>query len=410
MKSKRFNRLRFSQFEFFCGLGIALLFSAFIYLDHWGINWAWLHTFLALSAFFYLLKTSQGALLVAGFFIGVFWFYWVGYSFRYVDMAWVVPFVALFFGLVFALPFWLIGFTPNPLYRALWFWLLSYYEPFYFNWFKPELLFIDSFLGIERWQYGLVLLSLALFLLLKKYPLRWAMPFLLLFTLSNHSQNLKPLPFSLARFDTKIEQNEKWNPALLDHFIAMNFALIDRAIKEKKDVVLLPESTFPLFLNQDPKTLSALKKRSYLIDIVAGSLYYQDNKPYNATYFFHQGNVEVAKKMVLVPFGEYIPLPKFLRTFINNLIFQNGEDYIPAKAPSDFIIKGTKVRNAICYEATTEAIYKDNPKFIFASSNNGWFTPSIEPTLQRLLMRLYAMRHKSIIIHSANASQGEIIH
>lgn len=410
MKNKRFARLRFSQFDFFCGLGIALLFSAFIYLEHWGISWPWLNTILGLIAFYYLLKTSQGSLMVAGFFIAVFWFYWIGFSFRYVDMSWVIPFIALIFGLVFALPFWLIGFTENPLYRAVWFWLLSYYEPFYFNWFKPELLFVDSFLGTLRWQYGVILLTIALFLLIKKHRIRWAIPFILLFALANPHIQPQALPFKVARFDTDIAQDQKWLPQNQQQFIDMNFALIAKAIEANKALMILPESTFPLFLNTQTALMDRLKKLSYNIKIVAGSLYYENNKPYNATYYFSSGHVQVAKKMVLVPFGEYIPLPKFLRSYINNLIFQEGEDYVPASHPTDFDINGTRVRNAICYEATTEAIYKGNPKYIFAISNNAWFVPSIEPTLQRLLMSLLARRHHTLIYHSVNGSRGGIIY
>jgi apolipoprotein N-acyltransferase len=46
---------------------------------------------------------------------------------------------------------------------------------------------------------------------------------------------------------------------------------------------------------------------------------------------------------------------------------------------------------------------------MIAISNNGWFHPSIEPTLQKLLMRFYAKKHHSIIYHSANMGGTGII-
>jgi apolipoprotein N-acyltransferase len=54
-------------------------------------------------------------------------------------------------------------------------------------------------------------------------------------------------------------------------------------------------------------------------------------------------------------------------------------------------------------------MYRDAPPYMIAISNNGWFTPSIEPTLQKLLMRLYAKRYGKIVWHSANESVSEVI-
>lgn len=59
---------------------------------------------------------------------------------------------------------------------------------------------------------------------------------------------------------------------------------------------------------------------------------------------------------------------------------------------------------AICYEATREEFYQDFPKYLIALSNNAWFVPSIEPTLQRLLMLYFAKNYGTTIFHSSNAS------
>jgi len=113
--------------------------------------------------------------------------------------------------------------------------------------------------------------------------------------------------------------------------------------------------------------------------------------------------------MVLVPFGEYIPLPQLLKDFINQTFFLGASDFIKAKNPTDFFIHGIKFRNAICYEATSKELYADNPKFMIAISNNAWFAPSIEPTLQKLLIRYYGKIHNTIIFHSANYQGTGII-
>ncbi|MDU9800000.1 apolipoprotein N-acyltransferase, partial [Helicobacter pylori] len=42
-------------------------------------------------------------------------------------------------------------------------------------------------------------------------------------------------------------------------------------------------------------------------------------------------------------------------------------------------------------------------------SNNAWFSPSIEPTLQRTLLKYYARRYGKIILHSTNFSTSYIL-
>ena len=98
------------------------------------------------------------------------------------------------------------------------------------------------------------------------------------------------------------------------------------------------------------------------------------------------------------------------RLFINDLFYNGAKDYEVALKPTTFNIKNEKFRNAICYEATSDEIYKDlDSKYIIVSSNNAWFTPSIEPTLQKLLLKYYAKKYKVLIYHSTNMSKNMLI-
>ena len=77
----------------------------------------------------------------------------------------------------------------------------------------------------------------------------------------------------------------------------------------------------------------------------------------------------------------------FLVDLINNIFYGGASDYSKASNATDFLIKGEKFRNAICYEATTDKIFENlgDTKYMMVISNNAWFIPSIEPTLQHLL-------------------------
>ena len=386
---------------------LALCFSAFIYLFHFGYTPYLLNTILGLYAFYLLFKSNRKTLFFAGFFIGFLWFYWIGFSFIYYDMTWAVPLNALGFALIYGFIFWLISWPSNPLWRVVTLFLLSLFEPFDYNWLQPELLFVHSYFGIEKWQYLLILFSLSLFVYFKKNALALV---LLLPALSFSTPQVVELPLNIELHQTNLDQTKKWNSFYIPQTIKENFEAIDKAIANKKKLIILPESAFPLFLNRHPKIIKELKRRSAIISIVTGSLLYENGHNYNASYLFQNTEMHIAKKMILVPFGEYIPLPSFLARPINEAVFGGAVDYLSASKPTDFEIKGTVFRNAICYEATCHEMYIDQPKFIIATSNNAWFMPSIEPTLQRLLMQFYATKNNTIILHSANAAGGGIVY
>ena len=393
--------------------GIALLLSLFIYTEHFGFTSLALNTLAALGGFYLLLSQKSRVVVFSGGFIGLLWFYWIGYSFEYYHVGWMLPLITLFFILLYALFFGVLGLTNNPLYRAIMLFILSYVEPMDWNWLQLELPFINSYLGVEKWQYALILAGLSLVLFLSRRqgnrPYTF-IPLLLIFGAVNFSTpSYTPPPLKIKLYAPTLLQEEKWLKSNRQKIINENMKVIYQASKEGYDLVVLPESAFPLFLNQNRVLLERLKRYSYKIDIITGALYVEDHLHYNVSYHFSKGKVEIAKKLVLVPFGEYIPLPDFLRDWVNATFFDGSADFLTAKAPTDFLIKGVRFRNAICYEATCEEIYEGDPDYLIAISNNGWFYPSIEPTLQKLLMQFYAKKHHSMIYHSANMGGDGIV-
>lgn len=386
----------------------ALSFSGFIYFEYFHLPASFLNTLNALLAISLLLTGTKRAILMSGFFIGLLWFYWIGYSFQYYGMSWMVPLVSLGFGFVYLLFFGTLALTYNVYLRAIILFILSFVAPFYFNWMQIELIFVNSYFGVEKWQYIIILLSLSLTLTLPK-PLRFFTPLLLIFALNFNQVAPKQIPLKIKLVSTDIPQELKWLPQMRHKITLNNLANIDKAIKDGYELVVLPESAFTMFLNQHPDVVSALQARSYKIAILTGALYDENGQHYNVSYLFHNGKIDIAKKMVLVPFGEYIPLPKFMRRTINDTFFNGASDYLSANKPTDFVIKNTRFRNAICYEATTPEIYQDNPKCVIAMSNNAWFTPSIEPTLQALLLKYYAHKNNTRIYHVTNGSGSSII-
>jgi apolipoprotein N-acyltransferase len=394
------------------GFLVALLLSLFIYLHYFNLTNPYflksITTISALFAFYIILRTSKEVLFWIGAFSGLLWFYWIGFSFRYYDMLFALPLMALVLAIVYGLIFWFIGIF-SPIIRALLLLLLSHIHPLNFNWFIPELSLIDSFFGIQKWQFALLLLALALSIMIK-HPLRYLTLTIMIAALNFTKPTPLPLPqqrIYLSALHTP--QRLKWQESYKEESIQINLNIIYDAIIKKYDIVLLSESAFALFLNKDEGLLKKLLTLSKEITIVTGALYFDGKNSYNATYYFINGSFQVANKVVLVPFGEEIPLPKFISRVINDIVYNGADDYIAASKPSDIMIKGERFRNAICYEATREELFVGNPKFMLAISNNAWFTPSIEPTLQKLLLRYFSRLHHTVIFHSANMGENAVI-
>jgi len=394
--------------EITLGILTALLFSGFIYFEEYSLTNKFINTLFGLSSLALFLYIPKRSILIAGFLIGFLWFYWIGYSFKYQDVGYMTPIVTIGFGFIYLLFFAPLAVTNKPYIRAILLFSLSFFEPFDFNWLQIELIFVDSYIGIFKYQLALVLFALSTPSLLDG-KFKYTPLLTLLLALNFSTPQKKEMPLKIKLVATEIKQEYKWKREALRPTINLIYKEINKAIFQGYDVVVLPESVFPLYMNRNISLLNSLLTLSEKITIVAGALYREKNLKYNVTYMFQKGNYQIAKKVTLVPFGEYIPLPSFAKKFINDLFFSGSSDFIGAKKPTDFMIKGIKFRNAICYEATCQEIYDGDVKYVIAISNNAWFTPSIEPTLQKLLMKFYAHKNNVTIYHSANIKGSGVI-
>ena len=420
--------------------------SAFVYLDATGWSNPWIETPLALLFFWLLLFGDPRLWAWTGFFLGLFWFHWIGVSFLHYGHPWAIPFVDLAVAFTYALLFWILARFAEFLTRhiprllqktfniqhptsnihssypkAILLWGMSYIHPFGFDWFKPELALVHTPFGIDKAHFAALLPALLFFesfLHSTKLKNPQKSLFSLLLSLLFLWLSLAPAKILVLSDDpegrialagTRIPVEAKWNP---DNFLREYRTVleqIDRAIAAGKKAVLLPESVLPVFLNREPRILDALKRRSQKIDIVLGALYSLRGQNRNSAYWFHRGRYQVADKIVLVPFGEANPLPSWAGRWVNAIFFDGAPDYLPARHPTDFHIDGRAYRAAVCYEGTSERLYADRPARILMMSNNGWFTPSIEATLQRLLLEYYSRKYGTTIYHAVNMGPSYVV-
>lgn len=224
----------------------------------------------------------------------------------------------------------------------------------------------------------------------------------------------------IAIVESAINQDVKWEIATIEAVRDGVLGAVDFAIAQRKELIVFPETILPLVLNEPQSfqrsMILALLEKSAQITIVLGAFSQQDSFDTNAmpevrnsTYVFSNGKMRILHKVILAPFGEKIPLPDMLAKPLYKLFFGIDVPLGQAEKPQDFEALGRIWRNAICYEGTSKLLYANAPQYLMMMSNNAWFYPSIEPYLQRVLLKYYARKFGTLIVHSANFSNAMVI-
>lgn len=370
---------------------------------------------LALSVWLLIPKALKGYF---GFFAGLFLFYWVGLSFRYSAFPFLIPFVWLGVGFVYAVLFYVALFFTARIYRILSLLVLGVIAPFGFDWFVPQAFFAYSIFGVTVWQFLALLCGIAL-LLPSSNTSKQRIVFgvvMLCVGIDFGTKYAPPDPFledQIALVQSNIPQDLKWQENTLQYTIESVFDTIDSAIAHSKQMIIFPETILPFILNsENPLEQSVQQKLLTLskdIVIVLGAFSEQNLAFHNSTYIFANAKMQILNKVILAPFGERIPLPDFLAKPLYKVFFGLEEGLASANVPQNFTALGRLWRNAICYEGTSRKLYTSAPPYLVMISNNGWFHPSIEPYLQRVLLKYYARLYGTTILHAVNRSDSGII-
>lgn len=399
-----------SIFKIIKAFFIAFFISNSIYLSFFeGIIIELFSPFLTIYGFVLLLRSDKMGYFWTGFFLGILWFFWLSLSSIYFGLSYIIPFEILGIGLFYGLLFRICFAFKYDFLRLCGIFLISFIHVLGFDWLNWGVLSVYGF--FESSTKGVICMFLIAYFYHERYISRYykiAIILALFFVGMQYKDiEFKSLNADVALVQTNISQDQKYlsQNQTIEANKLVNEVL--KAIEAKKEVVVLPESAFAFELKQAFSGFyyERLKELSKDIIIITGAFNAQNKDFYNSTYVFKDGEVKIFNKHYLVPFGEELPI---FKDFIRTYLLPNMGEFSRGEKLNHYELFGQKITNAICYEATKEALYKES-EVIIAISNNAWFDGFVEPSLQKLLIKFYASKYGVSVYHATNQEFTTII-
>ena len=225
---------------------------------------------------------------------------------------------------------------------------------------------------------------------------------------------------SVGLIQGNIASGDKWDP-YAESAIDVYLELSQEAVNQGAcDVILWPETVITYAVKNYPSVAGQI---SYFaeennVHVFVGTFEKDGENSYNAvTCFFPDGTTEEFPycKQRLVPFGEFLPMEGFIRTFLPTLSDLNLFDD-PLTAGEDSAILSTpygKIGRLICfdsiYENLTRKSVADGAEIILLSTNDSWYLDSPAVYQHNAHAQLRAVESGRTILRAANTGISSII-
>lgn len=366
----------------------------------------WFNSVLGLLSVWVFLSVKKDLKWAFGFWVGILWFYWIGFSFEYFGFAYLIPLIAVAVACIYMVILALSLWSEDLIYRGVWLLVLSYIHPFGFDWLVVDSFFAYSYFGVEKYEFALIILGI---ILLK--GLRWRIfgVLSLAMALDIASAKAESVPFDVGLIESHYSQDFKWQRENAREMTEELVRRIEEEIGREKSLIILPETAFP-FVIEGSAYFERLRELSKKATLVVGSMRRGEGGVYNSIYVFANQKVQIIDKVILAPFGEKIPLPQWIAKNLESVFLgEGGVKILSGNAFGEFEFGGEKIRAVVCYEGTSPKAYELAPKYMIVISNNAWFGSSIESSLQKNLMKYYARKNHTTIFHASNGSRSFVI-
>lgn len=375
--------------------------------------------------FIYVIEKSEPQHIVIYSLVGGFTFFltilfWIGYVSKLGLLA-LLAYLSIYWGIfgylgkkLFAKPFrfltlpslWIIlEFIRENVWSGFGWAILGYSQ--YKNIFLIQTV---DLLGTKFISWLIILSNIVFFEIFRKKKIFIVEPilFLILITFSiDYSQyklnNLKETAsLNLSLVQPNVPQSVKWNPSYSEVILKKLQNL--GKMSSPDSLVIYPEASYPFVINTDNYAEFSRLFRDIGRDVLVGGVEKGKEKFYNVALFLdEQGRViKKYRKLKLVPFGEYVPLRKFLK-FIN--VLNTIGDISPGESKEKFEYNNKTFSVLICFEDVFPLLVREFAKevdFLVNITNDAWFYGEPQASQHLAIMCLRAIENRISIVRVAN--------
>lgn len=220
-----------------------------------------------------------------------------------------------------------------------------------------------------------------------------------------------------------VDQSLKWDEKFRDKTVSIYKELSRKAASEGARLVVWPETAVPFFLSDrsdDPKNAAVREiTKEAGIYVLTGSPSYNYNLParkvdyFNSAYVFSPAGDVLGRydKVHLVPFGEYVPMKRFL-PFITKLTAGVG-DFVPGPGPLPITFDGNGAGVIICFEAIFPEISRrevaNGATILVNLTNDAWFGRTSAPYQHFGMSVVRAVENRVYLLRAANTGISAIV-
>ncbi len=217
---------------------------------------------------------------------------------------------------------------------------------------------------------------------------------------------------SVAVIQPNISQEMKWQESAKMIIIAKQIALTKKAAEHEPDLIIWPETSYPDYLWDERQLFTQVQAfvRRIKIPLLLGSVIKEDEDYYNTAILLSEDAdiVEIYRKVHLVPFGEFIPLRRFLPLLSDVL---NIGDFTRGEKRTVFpFSSGNKSGGLfsvlICFEDTvarlSRGFVREGAQVLVNMTNDAWFGDTKAPFMHLQSAVFRTIENRRALVRAAN--------
>jgi apolipoprotein N-acyltransferase len=220
-------------------------------------------------------------------------------------------------------------------------------------------------------------------------------------------------PIHAVMVQGAVGQDEKWLAAALEPTRQLYLGMTRP--HWGADLVIWPEAAIPALLHEEMDFLEALdaEARAAGSELLLGIL---ELDPVTGNY--HNvlvslgGEPEIYRKRQLVPFGEYFPVPAFVRRWMR-LMNLPYTDFAPGRPdPPPMSLAGVEIAPTICYEdafGAQQRVFFPASTLLVNVSNDAWFGDTRAPHQHLQIARMRSMETGRWMLRATNNGVTAVI-